>query len=147
MTPRDADKPTLADYEEVLTDHRRLVRELDVAMHGQEGAALQTSLCDLIGPARRLREENERLRERMEYYADEIRYARVDRVMGRSGEFADCDVMLDEGKKARQALAENAYKHPGDRVIAEVDLHVSDGDKVSFDEAWEPKVTKAEKPK
>ncbi len=62
--PRDADKPTLAGHEEVLTDHRRLVRELDVAMHGQEGAALQASLCDLIGPARRLREENERLRRR-----------------------------------------------------------------------------------
>ena len=78
---------TIADYEEVLADKRRLVRELDVAMHGEDGAAKQASLCDLIEPARELREradkatadaaaswdkceerriENERLQERVE---------------------------------------------------------------------------------
>lgn len=36
-----------ADYEAVLTDHRRLVRELDVALNG-DGAALQASLCDIV---------------------------------------------------------------------------------------------------
>lgn len=46
-----------SDYEEVLADHRRLVRELDVAMHGEEGAAKQASLCDLVPLARRLRAE------------------------------------------------------------------------------------------
>lgn len=39
--------PALADYEEVLADHRRLVRELDVALNG-EGAAKQASLGDLV---------------------------------------------------------------------------------------------------
>lgn len=39
---------TNADYEEVLTDHRRLVRELDVLLNGEEGAAKQASLCDIV---------------------------------------------------------------------------------------------------
>jgi hypothetical protein len=39
---------TTADYEEVLADHRRLVREIDVILNGEEGAARQASLCDLI---------------------------------------------------------------------------------------------------
>lgn len=39
---------TAADYEEVLADHRRLVRELDVLLNGS-GAAKQASLCDIVG--------------------------------------------------------------------------------------------------
>jgi len=39
---------TIADYEEVLEDYRRLVRELDVALNG-DGAAKQASLCDIVG--------------------------------------------------------------------------------------------------
>ena len=35
------------DYEEVLDDHRRLVRELDVLMN-DEHAAKQASLCDIV---------------------------------------------------------------------------------------------------
>lgn len=46
----DAPTPlTVADYEEVLTDHRRLVREIDVIINGEDGAAKQASLCDLVG--------------------------------------------------------------------------------------------------
>lgn len=47
----------VADLEEALADKRRLTRELDVAMHGEEGAAKQASLCDLIPLAKRLREQ------------------------------------------------------------------------------------------
>jgi hypothetical protein len=43
-----ADSATAADYEEVLADHRRLVRELDVLLNGEEGAAPQASLCDIV---------------------------------------------------------------------------------------------------
>jgi hypothetical protein len=43
---------TIADYEEVMADHRRLVRELDVLLNG-EGAAKQASLCDIVGQVRR----------------------------------------------------------------------------------------------
>lgn len=54
------DGPTLLlllnDMAEVLEDRKRLTRELDVAMHGEEGAAKQASLCDLIPLARKLRE-------------------------------------------------------------------------------------------
>jgi hypothetical protein len=39
---------TIADYEEVLADHRRLVRELDVLINGEAGAAKQASLCDIV---------------------------------------------------------------------------------------------------
>lgn len=38
---------TAADYEEVLADHRRLVRELDVLLNGA-GAAQQASLSDIV---------------------------------------------------------------------------------------------------
>ncbi len=51
----------IADLNEALADKRRLTRELDVAMHGEEGAAKQASLCDLIEPAKKLRAEVGRL--------------------------------------------------------------------------------------
>lgn len=44
---------TFADYEEVLADHRRLVRELDVLLNGEAGAAKQASLCDIVGQIQR----------------------------------------------------------------------------------------------
>ena len=42
-----------ADYEEVLADHRRLVRELDVLLNGEHGAAKQASLCDIVSQLKR----------------------------------------------------------------------------------------------
>lgn len=58
------------DLQHSYDDMRRLTRKLDVALHGEDGAAQQASLCDLIGPASDLRAErdalqaeNERLRE------------------------------------------------------------------------------------
>ncbi|WP_303678039.1 hypothetical protein [Pseudomonas aeruginosa] len=47
-SPAQAEQPA-ADYEKVLADHRRLVRELDVLLNREEGAAKQASLCDLVG--------------------------------------------------------------------------------------------------
>jgi len=52
---------TIADYEEVLEDHRQLVQELDIALCG-DGAAKQASLCDLIAVAEHMRKELDRLR-------------------------------------------------------------------------------------
>lgn len=37
-----------ADHEEVHADHRRLVRELDILLNGEAGAAKQASLCDIV---------------------------------------------------------------------------------------------------
>jgi hypothetical protein len=53
----NSDELTIADYEEVLADKRRLTRELDIAMHGEDGAAKQASLCDLIPLAKNMRAE------------------------------------------------------------------------------------------
>lgn len=39
---------TVLDYEEVLEDKRRLTREIDQIINGNE-AAKQASLCDLVG--------------------------------------------------------------------------------------------------
>lgn len=54
-SPAQAEQATADDYEEVLADHRRLVRELDVLLNGEEGAAKQASLCDLVAQVRTLR--------------------------------------------------------------------------------------------
>jgi hypothetical protein len=39
---------TVADYEEVLADKRRLTHEIDVLLNGKH-AATQASLCDIVG--------------------------------------------------------------------------------------------------
>lgn len=38
-----------------------LVRKIDVILHGEDGAAKQASLCDLVGPIRTLRADKARL--------------------------------------------------------------------------------------
>jgi hypothetical protein len=43
---------TVADYEEVLADKRRLTKELDVAIFG-DGGATGPALCDVLGSVRR----------------------------------------------------------------------------------------------
>ena len=43
----------IEDYEEVLADHNRLVRDLDVLLNGEDGAAKQASLCDIVSQIRR----------------------------------------------------------------------------------------------
>ena len=55
---------TIKDYEEVLADHRRLVRELDgILSGGIEHAAKQASLCDLIPVVKQIVEERNHYRE------------------------------------------------------------------------------------
>ncbi len=36
------------DFNEITANHKRLVRQLDVALNGNEGAAKQASLCDIV---------------------------------------------------------------------------------------------------
>jgi len=43
------------DYKEVLEDKRRLVRELDVVLNGEAGAAKQASLCDLVAQVKKVK--------------------------------------------------------------------------------------------
>lgn len=42
------DDLTIDDYKAAFEDHKRLVRELDVALNGEDGAAKQASLCDIV---------------------------------------------------------------------------------------------------
>lgn len=42
-------------------DIDRLVREIDVILHGEDGAAPQASLCDLVGPIRALQARYDKL--------------------------------------------------------------------------------------
>lgn len=48
------DQPNSADVSAVLADHARLVRELDVLLNGEAGAARQASLCDIVAEVRDL---------------------------------------------------------------------------------------------
>lgn len=48
-----AQHPSQSDYEAVLADHKRLVRELDVLLNGEDGAAQQAFLADLVAQVRR----------------------------------------------------------------------------------------------
>ena len=41
--------------EEVLADQQRLTRELDVLLNGEEGAAMQPSLCDIVAQVRSMK--------------------------------------------------------------------------------------------
>lgn len=45
---------TIADYEECIKDTQRLVRELDVALNGDQ-AARQASLCDIVSQVKALK--------------------------------------------------------------------------------------------
>ena len=47
----------LASANEALAEKRKLARQLDLALHGPEGAAQQASLCDLVDPAQNLRDQ------------------------------------------------------------------------------------------
>lgn len=73
------------DFEEVLEDHRRLVRELDVILSGADGAAKQASLCDLIGPAKKM--------------VDRVR--ELEALLGRAKMFAESEVAMVGGTKDR----------------------------------------------
>lgn len=44
--------PDVADYKQVLDEQWRLTRELDVLLNGEEGAAQQASLADLVAQLR-----------------------------------------------------------------------------------------------
>jgi hypothetical protein len=53
LSPPVQEDATIEDYNEVLADHDRLVRELDVIING-ENAAKQASLCDIVSQCRNI---------------------------------------------------------------------------------------------
>jgi hypothetical protein len=89
------------DYEQVLASKRENIRLIDVAMHGEDGAAKQPSGCDLIEPARWLRERAEKAE------AEVARLARINRELVRSHNALNLDGARLEGllAAARTELA------------------------------------------
>lgn len=55
----EATRQVVNDYEEVLTDYRRLTRQIDVIINGEEGAAKQASLCDVVAQLRDIFKERD----------------------------------------------------------------------------------------
>ena len=49
----------IVDQEEVIADMRRLTRELDVALNGEEGAAPQASLCDIVSQVQKAKRDGQ----------------------------------------------------------------------------------------
>jgi len=45
------------DLKDVISDHQRLVRELDVIWNGEDGAAPQASLCDMVAQIKKEKPE------------------------------------------------------------------------------------------
>jgi predicted translin family RNA/ssDNA-binding protein len=88
------------DYVEVLQDKRRLAREIDVAMHGETGAAKQASLCDLIEPAINLRVRAETAEAALSRRDEALRVAREALVEGK--------VAILQLKNARWSEAEGS---------------------------------------
>lgn len=61
------------EYEPVLEDHKRLVREMDVALNGIEGAAKQASLCDIVSQVKSMKRESSDLIKRVDALAYDCR--------------------------------------------------------------------------
>jgi hypothetical protein len=53
----DAVSETEQAYEEVLADKRRMTREIDVILNGEEGAATQASLTDIVAQLSTMKRE------------------------------------------------------------------------------------------
>ncbi|MHB8392739.1 MAG: hypothetical protein ACYDBH_24695, partial [Acidobacteriaceae bacterium] len=87
---------------EVQNDHRRLVRELDIALSGIHLAAAQASLCDLIVPVHKLRCQ----RDNLENERDALK-ARVESFQQRLGvAFSEANKYVDECKAIKARIAE-----------------------------------------
>ncbi len=56
--PAGTDQLTISDYQEFVKDQKRLVRELDVLLNGEEGAAEQASLCDIVSQVQDMKEQS-----------------------------------------------------------------------------------------
>lgn len=63
--------------EEILSDQRRLARELDVALFGQDGSAKQASMCDIVSAAKKMRAELSAFKEASEKILKENETCRV----------------------------------------------------------------------
>ena len=58
----------IAALEEVHEDHHRLVRAMDAAINGEDGAAKQASLCDIVSQVVKIKADNSRQVEEIDRY-------------------------------------------------------------------------------
>jgi len=72
MTKQTSDL-TIEDYEETFKDRQRLVRKIDVIINGEDGAAQQASLCDVVGQIEQLVIDNKNLGQDLKAANDLIR--------------------------------------------------------------------------
>lgn len=107
-TPIDPEVLTVADYEAVLADHRRLVREIDVIMFG-DGAAKQASLCDMVNPIRKLVSEYTLLKQKYDnILATEDGHLNQTENVWQSGYAAGHDAGYEKGKNILEPQANSA---------------------------------------
>jgi hypothetical protein len=106
---------TIADYEEVFEDHKRLVRRLDVLLNGEAGAAPQASLCDIVGQLEAAkRSDDGALREALEDLVSSIE------ALALSGECPAAHALLaQEIAWAKAALASSPTPAATDAVAVE----------------------------
>ena len=43
----------ITEYEKIIEDHKKFVRELDVLLNGEDGASEQASLCDIVAQVKK----------------------------------------------------------------------------------------------
>lgn len=114
-------KGEVKDYEECYIGSKRLVRELDIAMHGDENAAPQASLCDLIGPAEDLRRRAEAAELALSASrADALKEA-LEAVQGERLEQHDALLNMDEVGSASDAAYSNAIHDAETAILARME--------------------------
>jgi hypothetical protein len=103
-----------ADYEEVLADHRRLARELDVLLNGEEGAAKQASLADIVAQVRRERQQPRDETYLFEHWAkDPIRAAKIPLAKHPNGAYTDTrSYLINYGWKSRAKQFDGLFAKP-----------------------------------
>jgi hypothetical protein len=94
--------PTPEAWEEILADHRRLVRELDVLLNGEEGAAKQASLCDIVAQVRREKAQQEAIDAALPRFPVELR---------KMWSGSEVQRWIDERMKPRFKVLRNALEH------------------------------------
>lgn len=99
---------TISDYEEVLADHKRLVREIDIIINGA-GAAQQASLCDLVEGIRRMKKRLSFVVSQHHYrfYADDCGNHQVVYV----GDIRDPYVVIESDAKSLDEAIDAAIQH------------------------------------
>lgn len=123
--------PTVSDYEEVLADHRRLVRELDVALNG-DNAAKQASLCDIVAQVKAegitARLDGDGAKQPIQFgYDPGIAGGDVPALTFRKGERITCVLYGDDARAVSAFIKQLAEAEPDHQPVSpEVDALVED---------------------